>query len=233
MTRPTTLAIGLLSLALGLGHAAHAAPVASPAHAAPADPTGHADAAAPGTAHAPVGPADKPNILEPQPSLAIWTVVVFLGLLAVLGKFAWKPLMEALRTREEHLEHVLFETEKARNDGERLLAEHRKQMAAANDTVQAMLAEARRDAEARGAEIVRKAQAEAEAAGERARGEIGRARDQALGEIWTKTADLAVAVAGKVIQKNLSGDDQRRMVEAALAELPAGGPSNGQGGRTS
>ena len=57
--------------------------------------------------------ASEPNILEPQPSLAIWTVVVFVGLLLVLGRFAWKPLLEALHQREDHLEHVLHDTERA------------------------------------------------------------------------------------------------------------------------
>ncbi len=88
-------------------------------------------AAAEGGGHAAPGHEGgeaKPNILEPQPSLAIWTVVVFLGLLLVLGRFAWKPLLNALHQREEHLEHCLLQTERARNESEQLLAEHRRQL---------------------------------------------------------------------------------------------------------
>ena len=66
-------------------------------------------AAEPG--HAPAAPA---NPMKPEPTLAIWTLVVFLGLLAVLTRFAWKPLIHALHEREKHLEHVLMETERAR-----------------------------------------------------------------------------------------------------------------------
>ena len=58
------------------------------------------------------------NPLEPQPSLAIWTLVVFVGVLLVLGRYAWKPLLAALHNREKHLEHVLLEAERARNESE-------------------------------------------------------------------------------------------------------------------
>ncbi len=75
------------------------------------------------------------NPLKPEPTLAIWTLVVFVGLLLILSKFAWKPLMHALHEREKHLEHVLHETERARNESEALLSEHRKQMARAAEEV--------------------------------------------------------------------------------------------------
>lgn len=169
----------------------------------------------------------EPNPLEPQPSLAIWTVVVFLGLLFVLGRFAWKPLLAALHQREEHLEHVLSETERARNESERLLAEHKAQLAAAEEQVRALIEEGRKNAQALSDEIVKKAQAESEATKERAERDIATAKDQALSEIWSKTADMAVSVASKVLGRSLSEDDHRRLVESAITELPA---ANGHGG---
>jgi F-type H+-transporting ATPase subunit b len=173
-------------------------------------------------AHAATGHGSaEPNILEPQPSLAIWTVIVFLGLLFLLGRFAWKPLLDTLHQREEHLEHVLLDTERARNEAEGLLSEHRKLMAEAQEKVRAMLETARHEAQAVYDEITRKAQADAEATQQRAEREIASARDQALLELWTKSADLAVSVAGKVLSRDLGPDDHRRLVEAAMNELPA------------
>src|SRR5205823_2653554 len=137
----------------------------------------------------------------------IWTVVVFLGLLFVLGKFAWKPLLTALHHREEHLEHVLLETERARNESEQLLAEHRRRLAAAEEQVRALIDEGRKSAQLAADEIVKRAQGEAESSKLRAERDIATARDQALSEIWSKTADLAVSVAGKVLDKSLSEDD--------------------------
>jgi len=222
------LALGVLSLGLlltpsDLARKAAAAPEAPPAHGMAAEPTGeavHGDE-----------PAKKPDILALDLPLEIWSLIVFVVLFAVLGKFAWGPLLSALQKREENLVHTLSETDRARTEAENLLAEHRARMAGAEDQIRALIEQGRRDAEASAAEILRKAQAEAEASRDRAQREIGTARDQALGEIWTRTADLAVSVAGRVLSRELSGDDQRRLVELATNELPAHpGGTNGVGG---
>jgi F-type H+-transporting ATPase subunit b len=167
------------------------------------------------------GAEETPNFLESQPSLAIWTVVVFIGLLLVLGRFAWKPLLAALHQREEHLEHVLLDTERARNEAEALLAEHRRLMAEAQDKVRAMIDQARHEAQAAADEVTRKAQEETEAARHRAERDIATARDQALVELWSKTAELAVSVAGKVLARDLGPDEHRRLIDTAVGELPA------------
>jgi F-type H+-transporting ATPase subunit b len=172
----------------------------------------------------------KANPMELQPSLALWTVVVFLGLLILLTKYAWKPLSEALHHREEHLEHCLLQSEKARNESEQLLAEHKRLMAQADDRVKALLDKAQKDAQQSGEQIIKAAQAEAEAARERAQREIATARDQALAEIWSQTANVAVSVAGRVLSKELSADEHRRLLDLAIRELPPGTGGNGQGG---
>src|SRR3954466_10465070 len=115
MPRQLISAIGLAALVLAFGWSASTSSAQD--HAAPpGEAKGHAGAAAAaGEGHAAAdeghgaaghGAEAQPNILEPQAPLAIWTVVVFLGLLFVLGKYAWKPLLGALHQREEHLEHV-------------------------------------------------------------------------------------------------------------------------------
>lgn len=239
MTRQ--LALGLLALALALApsraatadepkaEAGHAPTVSAASHSGPAATTpatatqtqdaGHAAPA--GEAGHGASASSQPNILEVQAPLAIWTVVVFGVLLLILGRFAWKPLMKAMHDREEHIEQTLLATERARNEAERLHAENQKNLAHAQEQVRAMLAEARKGAEESAALIVQKAQAEAEASRERAEREIGVAKDQALGEIFGKTADLAVAVAGKVLGRTLDESDHRRLVDSAMAELPA------------
>jgi F-type H+-transporting ATPase subunit b len=175
--------------------------------------------------------AEPPNPLKAEPTLAIWTLVVFLCLLGVLTKFAWKPLMHALHEREKHLEHVLHETERARNESEMLLFEHRKQMAQAADEVRSLLEKARQDGQMTAEQIVKAAQSEAEQTKQRATRDIGAARDQALAEIWEKTADMAVSVAGRVLSKELTEADHRRLIAAAVSELPAKPGANGHGGK--
>jgi F-type H+-transporting ATPase subunit b len=226
MTRQPVLALGLLALALSIAPMPRAtaalpqgthAPVAEAKHDA-----GHATEGE----HA----ATTPNILEPQAPLAIWTVVVFVILLAILAKFAWKPMMKALHDREEHIEHCLLEAEKARNEAERMMIENQKNLARAAEQARALLEEAKHAAEVSAATIVQKAQAEAEATFDRGKREIETARDQALTEIFSKTADLAIAVAGKVLSRDLTEADHKRLIETAMGELPA--MANGQGARS-
>ncbi len=191
-----------------------------PAHAAAVESANHAAA-----------DEGKPNPLEVQPPLAIWTVVVFVGLFFVLRRYAWKPLSEALHQREEHLEHTLLQTEKVRNESEQLLAEHRRLMAQADERVKSIFDKAQKEAQAGGEEIIKSARAEAEAARDRAQREIVTARDQALAEIWSQTANIAVSVAGRVLSKQLGEDEHRRLLELAINELPAAPVStNGHGG---
>jgi F-type H+-transporting ATPase subunit b len=188
-------------------------------HAVEVNPTGEAPASA----------EEKPNPLELKPTLSIFTLVVFVCLLLVLGRFAWKPLLAALHSREAHLEHVLLETERARNESESLMADHRKLIARASDEVRGILDKARQEAQASADSIVKQAQNEADQARQRAQREIASARDQALAEIWQKTAEMAVSVAGRVLSKQLSTDDHRRLLDAAIQELPATA-TNGHGG---
>jgi F-type H+-transporting ATPase subunit b len=200
---------------------------AEPGHSPPATDAGHAAQPA---SHAAEG-EEKPNPMKIEPTLTIWTVIVFVSLLLLLSRFAWKPLARALHQREEHLEHCLLQTEKARNESEELLAEHRRLMAQADDRVQAMIDKAQKDASATAEEIVKSAQAEAEAARDRAQRDIATARDQALAEIWSQTANVAVSVAGRVLARDLSADEHRRLLDLAIKELPASPvSSNGHGG---
>ncbi|MDB5353542.1 MAG: synthase, subunit b [Planctomycetota bacterium] len=238
MTRPSILSLGLLALALAvlparLARADEGKPQtksgsAREEAAAPHDIAGViADEAHGKTPHDAAGHAE-PNILEFKPSLMVSTVIVFLVLLAVLWKFAWGPLSEALAERERKQEETLQHAEEARSESARLLAEHKKQMDTAAEQVRQMLEEARRHADELAQRIALEAQAAAEETRERAEREIGTAKNQALSEIWSKTADLAVSVASKVLSKEMSHDDHRRLVDAAVGELPAG--ANGHGG---
>jgi F-type H+-transporting ATPase subunit b len=223
-----------LALAIGAIFVAATLYLAGPVLAAQEE--GHAPAAKKG--HEPEKAAENghpaeesANPLKAEPTLAIWTLAVFVLLMTVLGKFAWKPLIHALHEREKHLEHVLHETERARNESESLLSEHRKQMAHAADEVRRLLEEARADAQRTAENVIKQAQNEAESAKQRAQRDIGAARDSALAEIWHKTADMAVSVAGRVLSKELTETDHRRLLDAAISELPAAPGANGHGGK--
>ena len=175
----------------------------------------------------------KANPLELQPSLAIWTLVVFVGLFFVLGRFAWKPLLQALHQREEHLEHVLHETERARNESEQLLAEHRRQMAQAADEVRAHAREGpARTPRRRPTRSSSRPRREAEAARAARPARDRHGPRPGPGRDLEKTADMAVSVAGRVLSKELSDDDHRRLLDARdQGAARRAGRANGHGGR--
>ncbi|MFM8496335.1 MAG: F0F1 ATP synthase subunit B [Planctomycetia bacterium] len=189
----------------------HGAPAAHGAEAGHGDAGGHADPKV-----LPMTGAE----LEEQAPLAIWSFVVFMVLLLLATKFGWKPIVQAMHDREHHLEACLHDTEKARNEAEGLLRQYKAEMASASDKIKALLDEARRDAQTTSDNIISKAQSESEALKARAERDILQAKDEALVEIWSKAADVSVQIAGKVLQKNLSADDHKRMLDLAASELP-------------
>jgi len=164
---------------------------------------------------------ELPPFLQPNAYLAFWTLVVFLGLLFVLGKFAWKPLLDSLQAREKHIRDSIQEAERARDQAKALLAEHDKKLAEVQNEVRAILDEARRDGQHTQTEILKQAQAEAQAARDRAKREIEQARDVALKQLFDQAADLATEVAGRIVQRSLNPQDHRDLVQQALNELPS------------
>lgn len=224
MIRPVLASLAILVLAVPFS--ASAADDHAPASKNAAAAGGHADGGHAGDGHGDGGHGTpsliplKAEEMAEQAPLAIWTLVVFLVLLGLATKFGWKPIVAAMHDREHHLQHVLEDTEKARNEAEGLLRQYKAEMAVASDKIKALLDEARRDASNTAAEIVAKAQAESDSLKDRAQRDIAQARDEALVEIWSKASELSVQIAGKVLQKSLSDEDHKRLVELSASEMP-------------
>lgn len=149
----------------------------------------------------------------------IVTIVIFVILVAVLGKYAWAPILKGLRAREEKIRKEIAEAEAARAKAEATLREYNQQLATAEQKVRDMLNKAAADGETIAAQIRTHAQQEAEVTRERAVKDIEAAREQALAEIYAQTADLATLVAEKILRRNLNADDQRALVNESLREI--------------
>ena len=154
-----------------------------------------------------------------QKDLAVWSFVVFLTLLALLTKFAWKPIMEGLEKREEGIARQIAETKSANEEAKRMLASYERRLAEASEEVRGMLDEARRDAESTKQAIVAEARKASEDERNRAKHEIQLAKDDALSQIAEKAGHLAVEVAGKFLRDKLGADDQARLVRESVATL--------------
>ncbi len=179
--------------------------------------------AAPAGGGAHIGePHVEPEVFSPRDfrfDLAVYSLVVFLLLLALLTKFAWGPVMTALDEREAAIRKNIEDAEVARVRAEQLLAERAKKLDAVQDEVREILAEARRDAEHTKSEIMAAAQKESEATKNRALEEVNRARDHALNELFgTLTTQVGVATE-HVLGRALNDDDRSRLIEESLAQL--------------
>jgi F-type H+-transporting ATPase subunit b len=154
-----------------------------------------------------------------QTDLAVWSFAVFLGLLGLLTKFAWKPIMAGLEKREQGIADMIASTQAANADAKRMLASYERRLAEATDEVRGMLEEARRDADTTRQAIVAEARKAADEEKSRARHEIGLAKDEALAQIADRAGDLAVEVAGRFLKEKLGRDDQTRLVRDSVASI--------------
>jgi F-type H+-transporting ATPase subunit b len=165
------------------------------------------------------------GIQEVKTDLAIWTFVVFLVLLAILWKFAWGPIVAGLQKREQRIADNIAAAERANEQAKLLLVEYERKLAAAADQVRAMMEEARKEAEHVKLDIVAEAKEAAKLEFDRSKRELQRATDQALKELSERATNLAVDLAGKIVRAQLSHADHARLVQEAMAEFAAGGPS--------
>jgi F-type H+-transporting ATPase subunit b len=188
-----------------------AAPNAADAGHAEGD-VGHA--AAPGTA----APGSS-NPVTFDPDLAIVTAIIFLLLLAVLWKFAWGPIVEALDTREQTVAEQLAEAKRSQEESRRLLAEHEKKLAGAASEVKQLIDQARRDADVQKQQIVESAQAAAAAEQDRAVRAIHAAKQAALHELAQKSVATAVSLAGQIVHRQLNTEDHSQLIGDALQQL--------------
>jgi F-type H+-transporting ATPase subunit b len=175
---------------------------------------------------------EKPNIFDPRSDLFFWTIIVFVLLLLVLKKWAWGPMLQGLQRREQNIQLAIDEAQRAREEAQRMREQWQAEIDRANDKVREIMDAARRDAENVREEMLGKTRRDIQAERDRLHREIETARDQALQEIWTQTAQLATLISAKAIRRELSGEDHRRLVDEALAELrqaAAEGPRQGGG----
>ncbi|HMC64083.1 MAG TPA: F0F1 ATP synthase subunit B [Gemmataceae bacterium] len=173
------------------------------------------------------GAAEPPIFTPVRIDLAIWTLVVFLLLLFILTKYAWGPMLEALKKREESVRAAIEEALRAREEAQRLREQLQKELNSAHEKVREILDEGRRDAQRLTEEMIAKARSEIQTERDRLRREIETARDQALHELWKQAAQLATLISAKAVRRHLTEDDHRQLVDEALAEL-SGAVENGR-----
>jgi F-type H+-transporting ATPase subunit b len=180
-------------------------------------------AAVPGALRAQGGAAEGGGgLYDINTGLSAWTLIVFAILVVLLGKFAWKPILEAVEAREKGIKAALDDAAAKNAEAAKLLDEHRAQIADGRRQASELIAEGRAVGENVRKQIEEKARVEAQAMVDRARGEIERERDAAIQALRKESVDLALAAASRLMQQNLDQAKDRALVERYLAELGEG-----------
>jgi F-type H+-transporting ATPase subunit b len=163
--------------------------------------------------------AGRPDLLSPSYGLMAWTLIIFVVLALVLSRFAFGPITAAVRAREEALEEAIASAKRDREEAARLLAEHRAALDASRGEAQKLIADARTAAERVRAELVEQAHTEQANMLDRARREIETEKANAIAQLRREAVDLAIAGAGRVIDRNLDQAANRQLVESFLASV--------------
>jgi F-type H+-transporting ATPase subunit b len=150
---------------------------------------------------------------------SIAAIIVFILLFALLRKFAWGPILKGLQEREGKIKGDLERAEQAAQQAATTLKEYQTQLAEAQEEARKIIDKGRGDAQRVADQIKEQTQADITQMRKRAEQEIRGAKEQALTEIYTQTATLATAVAGKILRREIKGDDQERLVQESIREL--------------
>jgi F-type H+-transporting ATPase subunit b len=154
-----------------------------------------------------------------DPSAYVLTVLTFLILIGLLGKFTWKPMLKAIEARESRIEDAIQQAEDDRKTANELLATYESQVANVEQELAALREKGRADAEAIARDVRAQADADAKARVERAVNEIALAHTQAIEDIRQESVLLGMAVATKVVGRSLDGEDQLRLANEVVSGL--------------
>lgn len=156
---------------------------------------------------------------------ALWTVLIFLALLFVLGRYAWGPLLQGLQGREQFIRDSLEQARTERDEAHALLAQYESKLAEARGEVEAILDEARRDAGVVRQREEERAKDEAEKIIARARREIDIATETAVKDLYAKSSRLSVVVAEKILRRELKPEDHARLIDDAVRSFETRQPN--------
>lgn len=159
------------------------------------------------------------NLFSVDLGTAFWTLLTFATLLAILARFAWKPLLAALDAREKGIQDNIDEAGRQREEAEKLLARHRERLAEEHLRAQAMLAESRTAAEALRRKLEANAREETQSLLANARQEIERERKAAVEAVRKEAVDVALAVASRLLNERLDAKRDRHLAAEYIDDL--------------
>ncbi|OOV28718.1 ATP synthase F0 subunit B [Flavobacterium sp. LM5] len=152
--------------------------------------------------------------------LFIWQIVIFVGLILLLKKFAWKPILDAVNEREEGIKNALESAENAKKEMQDLQADNQRILQEARVERDSMLKEAREMKEKIVADAKNEAQAQGQKMIEQAKAAIESEKNAAMNELKLQVSTLSLSIAEKVLKDELSNKQaQTKLVEKMLGDV--------------
>jgi F-type H+-transporting ATPase subunit b len=149
----------------------------------------------------------------------IWTLICFVIALFVLKRYAFGPIQNAIDERRERIRVAVDEADRARDEARELLEQHRRLIGQAKEEAAAILSDARKVADAQIERVKEESEAERQRRLEETRRQIEAETKRSLDQIRSEVADLTLQATARVTGKVLDAEDQRRLIDEAIAEL--------------
>ena len=150
---------------------------------------------------------------------ALFTLANTVALFLVLKKFLFQPVLKMIADRQQEIDDLYLDANNAKSSAQQMEAEYRQKLENAALTGERMVKEAVARGQSREEEILRQANAEADAIRAKAASDIAQEKKKALNDAKNEISDLALAIAGKVVGRKLTGEDQSRLVDQFIDEL--------------
>ncbi len=152
--------------------------------------------------------------------LFFWQVLIFVGLIILLKKFAWKPILDAVNDREEGIKNALLSAENARNEMQNLQADNQRILQEARLERDNMLKDAREMKEKMVADAKNEAQVQGQKMIEQAKAAIESEKNAAMAELKSQVSTLSLSIAEKLLKDELSNKEaQTKLVEKMLGDV--------------
>lgn len=149
----------------------------------------------------------------------IFQIVCFLILMAIVAKFAIRPMMNVLKNRQDHIDQEIEAAEKARERAEKSMAEQKKALEKARNEAYQIVESSKKNADSQGDKILKRAKEQAERTLEEARSEIDNEREKAVAALRDQTAELSVMLASKIIEKELDKGNQQEEIDQFMKQV--------------
>jgi F-type H+-transporting ATPase subunit b len=163
-----------------------------------------------------------PSLFAGDLGNSVWTILIFVLVLIILGKFAWGPILSNLQARESFIREALARAKRDRDEAEARLREYEERLATARAEATAIVDEGRRDAEVVKRRIEEAAKVEADKMVDRARREIHLATVTATRELYDLSAKLATDLAARVLGREITAKDHERLISEAIDGIEGG-----------